>query len=413
MRGAGLEPLEPYPGGHHPWKCRCLRCGEAVEPRFANVFHKGTGCDFCGRRSGAAARRVPQDEAIAVMRAAGLEPLEPYVSSNTPWKCRCVECSEEHEPRYQNIRAGWGGCRTCRYRKQAAAQRGPEDKAIAIMLAAGLQPLVPYRSNHEPWRCKCLVCGEEPSPTLKNISSGKSAGCAFCAGRAVIPEDAVAVMRTAGLEPLVPYPGSGLPWPCRCIRCEWPVSPSYSSVKSGGQCKRCSAGTPTSDEAVAFIRSRRLQPLEPFKNATAQWRCQCMKCGKIVNPVYADVRRNPGGCKWCRDRGFKAYEAAVVYLIIHEGYDAVKIGIAGKTSARISKHRQHGWQIVTIVDVPGEAALIIEDDILEWWRVDLRLPIHLGRLEMPQGGWTETAAASEVDLAATISQMRLGARAVA
>jgi hypothetical protein len=45
--------------------------------------------------------------------------------------------------------------------------------------------------------------------------------------------------------------------------------------------------------------------------------------------------------------------------------------------------------------------------------VDLGLPIYLGRLEMPQGGWTETAATSEVDLAASVERMHPGASAVA
>jgi hypothetical protein len=46
--------------------------------------------------------------------------------------------------------------------------------------------------------------------------------------------------------------------------------------------------------------------------------------------------------------------------------------------------------------VPGELALSIEKEILDWWRGELALPIHLGRLEMPHGGWTETVDSTAI-----------------
>jgi hypothetical protein len=46
------------------------------------------------------------------MRAAGLEPLEPYSTSTTPWRCRCTTCGSEVSPTLMKIRTG-GGCRFC------------------------------------------------------------------------------------------------------------------------------------------------------------------------------------------------------------------------------------------------------------------------------------------------------------
>lgn len=45
-----LEPLEPYPGSHTPWRCKCLRCGRAVTPRYHHVRSRGTICRYCGKR---------------------------------------------------------------------------------------------------------------------------------------------------------------------------------------------------------------------------------------------------------------------------------------------------------------------------------------------------------------------------
>ena len=74
----GLEPLEPYPGANHRWRCRCLRCGTEVTPRYSNIQHGWGGCPTCRRAASSSRQRGPEADAIDVMRAAGLEPLEPY-----------------------------------------------------------------------------------------------------------------------------------------------------------------------------------------------------------------------------------------------------------------------------------------------------------------------------------------------
>jgi hypothetical protein len=52
---------------------------------------------------------------------------------------------------------------------------------MATMLAADLEPLVPYPGGvHEPWRCKHNKCGNEVRPTYANIQKGQG-GCRTCA----------------------------------------------------------------------------------------------------------------------------------------------------------------------------------------------------------------------------------------
>ncbi|MER7278046.1 hypothetical protein ABT369_26750 [Dactylosporangium sp. NPDC000244] len=47
-RGAGFNPLEPYPGGNKPWLCRCLNCDEIVTPRLSNILRpESDGCQNC------------------------------------------------------------------------------------------------------------------------------------------------------------------------------------------------------------------------------------------------------------------------------------------------------------------------------------------------------------------------------
>ena len=154
------------------------------------------------------------------------------------------------------------------------------------------------------------------------------------------------------------------------------------------------------------MRDAQLEPLEPYPGSRAEWRCRCLKCNKIVSPCYSTIQRGSGGCRWCRNSGFKAAEDAVVYLITHTGLRAAKIGITDSSGSRLKKHVTRGWQVLCTVAVPGERAMLIEAEILDWWRGELALPAYLGQREMKQGGWTETVSAEEIDLAVTIRRIR-------
>jgi hypothetical protein len=260
-----------------------------------------------------------------------------------------------------------------------------------------------------PWRSQCRSCGKEVAPLLNNIRRGQG-GCIWCAKGAVDPEAAAEVMRDAGLEPLTSYPGRAAPWPCHCQRCHQTVSPRYGAVRAGSGCRYCNDTAIKPDVAAALMRTVGLEPLEPYPGSLRPWKCLCTKCQRTVHPCYSTIKQGWGGCRWCRDSGFKSGEAATVYLITHSGYGAAKIGITDAEGSRLRKHSQRGWQILTVARVEGELALAIEKDILDWWRADLALPPHLGRQDIPHGGWTETVDATEIDLAATIRRIQNLAR---
>src|SRR5581483_5083465 len=104
--------------------------------------------------------------------------------------------------------------------------------AAAVMRAAGVEPLEPYKNVMTPWRSRCSRCGKTVTPTLSNVKSGHAA-CGYCAGKLVDPQDALALMRSAGLEPLVDYPGATRPWRSRCLACDKEVTPRYANVAGG------------------------------------------------------------------------------------------------------------------------------------------------------------------------------------
>ena len=405
MRTAGVEPIEPYQNSQSPWQCRCLSCDRVVTPRHADVRGGHAGCKRCAWQKAGRGQRIQHETAASFMIEHGLEPLEQYPGAGKQWRCRCLACGNEVRPRYANIKQGWGACERCRRLAQSRRQRGPEAKAIADFRAVGLEPLEPYVNVMTPWRSQCRNCGREVSPLLNNIRRGQGA-CRWCTGKAVDAEAAVVLMRAASLEPLVAYPGRHAPWPCRCLRCGQTVSPRYGAVKRGGGCRYCNDTAIKPDVAAAAMRNAQLEPLEGYPGSLDKWRCRCLKCNKIVSPCYSTIQRGSGGCRWCRNSGFKAADDAVVYLITHTGFGAAKIGITDSSGNRLKTHSTRGWQVLCTVAVPGERAMLIEAEILDWWRGELALPAYLGPQEMKQGGWTETVSAEEIDLAVTIHRIR-------
>ncbi|MFF3679870.1 GIY-YIG nuclease family protein [Streptomyces sp. NPDC002120] len=288
--------------------------------------------------------RNDADEAVAAMRAAGLEPLEPYPGSAFPWKSRCTRCDAVVSPRLGSMAAGSRrpGCKPCADKANGIAQRHDENLAVEEMRAHGFEPQEPYRSVKYPWRCLCHGCGTITSPTFGSILAGQS-GCRRCAdlragaARREDPERAAASMREAGLEPLEPYTGAMRPWRCRCTTCGRASTPTLAKIRSG--------------------------------------------------------RR----CKYCARHGFDRAAPARVYVLTHAGHLAVKIGVAGASqrNERIAQHGRYGWTLFYEHHLPtGDDALTVEQAILHRLRTAGHKPF-LTAAELPNG-WTETFNAQHI-----------------
>lgn len=173
-----LIPLEPFVSGRKPWKSKCMVCGAIVNPILHDIRRGYGGCKKCGIKKQALMTRMPIKDALSIMEAAKLRPVEPYSRSNKPWKSECLVCGAVVAPTLSSVRSG-ASCRVCAFKKLAKNQRLPEDEAINRMLKAKLQPLEPYVNSSQAWKSLCLVCGEIVRPHLTSISKG--GGCFYCA----------------------------------------------------------------------------------------------------------------------------------------------------------------------------------------------------------------------------------------
>ena len=183
MEAAGLIPLEPYPGADNPWRCRCDACGGEVTPLYTSV-RNGSGCRFCAVNKRSSTRRLTDAEAGPVMRAAGLIPLEPYPGATKAWLCECTICGERCSPSFHNVQKIGRGCRSCGIKQRSHSRKVNESEAKALMILAGVTPLETYPGSKVPWRCRCNACGREVTPRHSSIRQGRG-GCIYCAGRGV------------------------------------------------------------------------------------------------------------------------------------------------------------------------------------------------------------------------------------
>ena len=405
MRRGGFEPLEPYPGSMNPWMCRHNECGEIMSPRYAHVQQGRRGCQQCSKKFLSETFSLDADEAVLIMQSAGLEPLEPYPGNNQPWRCKHLECGREVTPMRASIQQGQGGCKPCHQQRLSNLYRTSDDVALSFMREGGFEPRVPYPGqNNQPWESQCTTCERIVTPTLANVRNG--ATCLFCSGKRLDVKEVEALMLRAGLEPLEPYPGrNSEDWRCRHLSCGREVVTRYSLVRDGNSgCVFCNGGRIHADDAIALMKQRGLEPLEEFPGANKQWKCKHLPCGRTVTPTYSNISQGGGGCKACSDSSF-AYEApGIIYLMLNEPFASIKVGITTEKARtdRIRDHQRGGWTLIEKWGTPsGLDAEIIESAILAWWRKELGAPIAMKSNDMPSGGFTETAALIHVDVQET------------
>ena len=447
-----LKPLEPYPGTAKPWKCECLRCGSIVKPRLNYLERSVYGCAVC------AGTVVDEVVAVALMKESKLIPQVKFPGSDRPWLCICKKCKREVAPRYSSIKAGQGGCKWC---KGTGASVDPSI-AVQTLLALDIQPLEPFKTSHSKWKSRCLRCENLVNPSYHDIKQGsggckycapnfvnlprinnvmknaglepqekypgskapwkvrhnicgrifkveyanvrKASSCRYCAGVAVIPKEAITVMKNLGLIPLVAYPGAKKPWKCKCLVCKRTIYPTYgsSSSRSSG-CVYCTGHTVDVKDAKKLMLENGLKPLEPYPGAVRKWKCQCQTCKRVVTPTYGSIRSGQGGCRFCADWGIDYGASGYIYLMTHQELSAHKVGIGNSVRSRgrsrIAQHEKKGWKLHKKLDFEvTDDAYFLEQEVLKWLREHMGLSIYLSEFEMPQGGYSETVDASEIDL---------------
>jgi hypothetical protein len=194
------------------------------------------------------------------------------------------------------------------------------------MITAGLMPLEDFKHKDSPWKSKCLKCGKEVSPRFGSIRNGQG-GCKYCAGRYLDEHDAIEAMTKAGFKPLVPYPGSQLPWKSECETCGKVSSPTLSNIRTlDSGCKYCSAQVkadkkkPSLEAILALMQSAKIEPFGNFsyENNRTAITCRCLVCNRTITASFSSLRKG-GGCPYCS--GKRVDSASAVKFMLQNGLE--------------------------------------------------------------------------------------------
>lgn len=389
MIEAGVKPVEPFKNIKQKWKSLCLTCNKEISPIFDNVRRGSKACKYCARKS------VDPVDALAYMREIGFEPQEVYKGGGIPWKCICSRCGQVVYPKYSESKAKGHTCKYC-----AELVVDPH-LAAEFMIQKGYIPLGKYPGRHKKWKCRHTKCNKITYTTYGNIKTGWG-GCRTCAPNAPLnPEEMHKFMLSKKLVPLEPYPGIMEPWKCRCSNCGKDVNPTLSQIRNrrGGGCAYCAGKKTDKSEVIQKMIKAGFEPLVPFDKSQTAWKSKCIKCGEISFPRYKDVIHRGTECKFCTQRQFDYGAPSYLYILYHEEFDSIKVGISNTDAKknRIEDHMKNGWQLIKKYNFKtGKQCENCETDFFIWLRRVRLLQQHLMPEQMPKGGHTETVSGDSI-----------------
>jgi hypothetical protein len=467
LKKGGLELLGTYTNNKTPLKCRCLKCGEIVFPKYNSITQGRGGCKSCGYKKMANRARLTKAEILKRLKEKNLELLSPKRVTSIEQKIRvnCLICGTKQFKTIHQLKIN-SGCAKCGHKKGGEKNKTNENLALEIMQSSGFEPLEKFVRSNSPWKCRCNKCGNISSPSLKTVKNSKTK-CAYCAGLRITNEEAAADMAKSDLTPLEPYASTHKKWKSRCNKCKKIVYISHSKVKYRnqrcgycaefrpkldysemekiiasqgfklleafttrkkslnakhikcgrntkiyygsirrgiGMCKWCASNAPIDPKvAVRIMKKSGYIPQVNFKSGATKWKSIHKVCGNEVFPTFKQIRNGIGGCRYCAKWGFSYSDIANVYLITHPLLFAHKIGISNPNLKlyvdRINRHKKDGWQVYKIWNFPnGKIAEKIETRFLQILRKDLNIPSYLSKEDMPFDGHTETFSADAISL---------------
>ncbi|MBM9624426.1 hypothetical protein [Streptomyces zhihengii] len=143
-----------------------------------------------------------------------------------------------------------------------------------------------------------------------------------------------------------------------------------------------------------------LDPLVPYPGSTeVPWKSRCKKCEMVLDPgpTLHNIRGSQGGCGFCAERGIDPSKPGYLYLVVHDGHQALKWGIAN-LEQRLAQHLSQHWRLVARwnFDLTRDA-WAFERQIKAWVRGQ-GIPKALAADQMKYRGHTETAYLSDMTL---------------
>lgn len=375
------------------WRCAL---GHEYEGSVSARTSRGAGCPYCANQA-----VLPGFNDLATLRPdlaaeALFDPTTVTPGSGKLLKWRCRRGHEFVAKPGRRLRGD--GCQICSGHLLVPgvndlATVHPEMAAQAV-IEEGFDPtkVTPNNATRFKWRCSL---GHEwlASP---NSRVGSGSGCPVCSGQRLLPgfnDLATAnpqLVAEALFDATTVSAGSSKKRKWRChLGHDWLASPAQRSAKGSG-CPYCSgrdAWPGFNDLATTHPELAREMVVEKGFDPTtfvagsgrkALWRCDQGHEWKAV----VGSRATGTGCPACAKLGFDPTQAAWLYLMRHENWMMLQVGITNDLKTRLAEHSRKGW---TALDVRGPMDGVLAQD---WERAILKT-LHRRHIEVTPSGVKE------------------------
>lgn len=376
-KSRGLIPLEPYKNANTKWKCLCKKCKSIVYPRLSHLRDGGSGCRKCGLARGANKLRLSAAKATELLLEHGFTPLTKYPGSHSRWKVMCNECKSVCYPKLNQLTTGKsGGCANCGQRSRIKKSRLDSREAKRRIIGLGFEPIDEFVSTTKLWRVRHIKCNSVVSIRLNTLTS-MGAGCPACAGKQVIEgfndlatTHPVIAKSLMDMDPKSVVSGSnkyGM-WMCEAGH-QWQTK-IVTRTSKNSKCPYCShrrvlRGFNDLETLHPEIASEAFGwdpgTVMPYSITRRKWRC---REGHHWTTSPGN-RTNGSGCPKCSEYGFISDLPGFLYLLNHDGWNMMQIGITNYPNQRLGKHKRLGWELIDLLGpMSGQRARDLETNLL-------------------------------------------------
>ena len=373
LEADGWDPSMVVAGSNKRLRWRC---------NLGHIFYAapsdrrdGGKCGVCANRSVLSGfNDLKTTHSALADEADGWNPSEYIAGTNKkmPWKCKF---GHRWSAQISNRSAG-GKCPFCT--RKRSFEGSTDLKTTHPELAAqadGWDPskILSGSGKKLPWRCSY---GHRWSTTVANRTAGR--GCPTCMNRELLPgtndlktTNPELAAQAYNWDPTTAFAGDNRKHQWICEKGHIWSATSNSRVNGNG-CQVCSNKIVLQGfndlKTTHPDLARQAFGWDPTKYASGghhklTWRCDQGHVWKAALLNRALGR----GCPSCAKTGFDPNEKGYLYLLRHERWGLLKIGISNSETERTRAHEYRGWEIV---DIRG-----VMDGLLsyEWEQSILRL----------------------------------------
>jgi len=393
----GWDPTKVTAGSKSRRRWRC-GAGHTWEAQVSERARRNSSCPQCANRPVRRARgNLADDYPELAAQAVDWDPTSFTSGSSGVQRWRCEE-GHEWDARI-NHRVRGTRCPVCTNRvvvpgTNDLATTRPDLATQAVdwdttAVASG----TPQRRL---WRC-----GEGHEWMARVDVRAAGSGCPVCSNHQLLPgvndlgtTNPELAAQAVGWDPSTCMAGSNEKRRWRCEEGhEWDAI--VNSRTAGNNCAVCSGRTLlTGFNDLATIRPDLVAEADGWDPSTVVsgskkkllWRCA--EGHQWAATVASRTRHQASGCPTCGNYGFSADLPGYLYLIAHEEWGLLKVGVSNVPDRRIGLHVTRGWRLVDqIGPFPGSKVYALEREILKGLQTKpvSPPPKHLGRFD----GYTE------------------------